>query len=72
MPTDLKLDHSKICQNLPAVAYRAKLLGISRCDGRDMPTVAPTIIRMATVAKSVESGEPVFTSMDVLLYGLLL
>jgi hypothetical protein len=32
----------KIHQNLPAVAYRAKSLGKSHCDGRDMPTVAPT------------------------------
>jgi hypothetical protein len=52
--------------------------GVSRCDGRDMPTVAPTIVRMATlgrirsrvIAKSAGSGEPVFTLMDVLLYGL--
>jgi hypothetical protein len=28
------------------VAYWAKSLGKSRCDGRDMPTVAPTIERM--------------------------
>jgi hypothetical protein len=41
-----------------------------------MPTVSPTIVQMATVgklksqfvAKSARSGEPVFTSMDVLLY----
>jgi hypothetical protein len=29
-------------------------------------------IRSRVVAKSAESGEPVFTSMDVLLYGLSL
>jgi hypothetical protein len=40
---------SKICQNLPAVAYQAKFLGILRCDGRDMPMVAPTIEQIATV-----------------------
>jgi hypothetical protein len=51
MPTDLKLDCSKIRQNLPAVAYRAKPHGISRRDGCDMPTVAPTIVRMATVGE---------------------
>jgi hypothetical protein len=43
--------HIKIRQNLPAVAYRAKSLGKSRCDGRDMPTVAPAIVRMATVGE---------------------
>jgi hypothetical protein len=42
---------SKIRQNLPAVAYRAKSLGISRCDGRDMPTVAPTFVPIATVGE---------------------
>jgi hypothetical protein len=41
----------KIRQNLPAVAYRAKSLGKSHCDSRDMPTVAPTIARIATVSK---------------------
>jgi hypothetical protein len=51
MPTDLKPGHSKIRQNLPAVAYWAKPLGISRCDGGDMPTVVPTIVQMATVGK---------------------
>jgi hypothetical protein len=50
-PTDLKQGRSKICQNLPAVAYRAKPLGILRCDGHDMPTVAPTIVGMATVGE---------------------
>jgi hypothetical protein len=73
--------HIKIRQNLPAVAYRAKSLGKSRCDGRDMPKVIPTIMRIVTVgaveakswlAKSAESGQPVFTSMDVVLYGLSL
>jgi hypothetical protein len=42
---------SKIRQNLPAVAYRGKPLGISCCDGCNMPTVAPTIVRMATVGE---------------------
>jgi hypothetical protein len=41
----------KICQNLPAMAFWAKSLGKSRCDGHDMPTVAPTIARIATVGK---------------------
>jgi hypothetical protein len=40
MPTDLKLGLCKIRQNLQAVAYWAKSLGISRCDSCDMPTVA--------------------------------
>jgi hypothetical protein len=53
-------------------------IGISRCDGRDMPTVAPTIARIANtsqwiisrvIAKSAGSVEPVFTLMDALLYG---
>jgi hypothetical protein len=39
----------KIRQNLLAVAYLAKSLGKSRCDGHDMPMVAPTIVRIATV-----------------------
>jgi hypothetical protein len=26
-------------------------VGISRCDGRNMSTVAPTIVRMATVGQ---------------------
>jgi hypothetical protein len=43
--------HIKIRQNLPVVAYRAKSLGKSRCDGRDMPMVAPTIARIATVGE---------------------
>jgi hypothetical protein len=51
MPTDLKPGCSKIPQNLPAVAYRAKPLGLSHCDGRDMPTVTPTIEQMATVGE---------------------
>jgi hypothetical protein len=41
----------KIRQNLPAVVYRAKSVGKSRCDIRDMPTVAPTIARIATVGE---------------------
>jgi hypothetical protein len=51
MPIDLKPGRSKICQNLPAVAYQAKPLGMSSYDGRNMPTVAPTIVRMAIVSK---------------------
>jgi hypothetical protein len=51
VPTDLKPGRRKIHQNLPAVAYRAKPLGISRCDGPDIPAVAPTIVRMATVGE---------------------
>jgi hypothetical protein len=51
MPIDLKPGRSKIRQNLLAVAYQAKPLGISRCDDHDMPTVAPTIVRMATVGE---------------------
>jgi hypothetical protein len=35
------------------VAYRAKSLGISRCDVRDMATIAPTIARIATVGELV-------------------
>jgi hypothetical protein len=31
------------------IAHQAKSLGKSRCDGRDMPTVAPTIARIATI-----------------------
>jgi hypothetical protein len=31
MPTDLKPGRGKIRQNLPAMAYRAKPLGILRC-----------------------------------------
>jgi hypothetical protein len=42
---------SKIRQNLPAVAYRGKFFGILRCDGLDMPTVAKTIERIATVGE---------------------
>jgi hypothetical protein len=45
----------KTRQNLPAVAYRAKPLGptvgIWRTSQRDMPMVAPTIVRSATVGK---------------------
>jgi hypothetical protein len=41
----------KIRQNLPAVAYRAKSLGKSLCDGCDMPKVAPTIARIATIGE---------------------
>jgi hypothetical protein len=37
--------------NLPAVAYQAKSLGKSHCDGSDMPTVVPTIAQIATVGK---------------------
>jgi hypothetical protein len=44
-------DHKKIRQNLLDMAYRAKPLGISHCDSCNMPTVAPTIVRMATVGK---------------------
>jgi hypothetical protein len=56
MPTNLKLGCSKIRQNLPDVAYRAKPLGISLCDGSDMPIVVPTIVQMATVRElEVES-----------------
>jgi hypothetical protein len=79
MAIDLKTGSSKIRQNLTAVAYRAKPLGISRCDDRDTPTVASIIVRMTTVgkleaviAKSARSGEPVFKSMDVLLFRLSL
>jgi hypothetical protein len=38
-----------------------------------MPTVTPTIVPMATVSEledESETGEPFFTLMDVLLYGL--
>jgi hypothetical protein len=49
MPMDQEPSCSKSRQNLPAEAYRAKFLGISCCDGRDMPTVA--IERMATVGE---------------------
>jgi hypothetical protein len=37
MPIDLKPGHSKISQNLPAVAYWANPLGKAHCDSRDMP-----------------------------------
>jgi hypothetical protein len=68
MQTDLKPGHSKIRQNLPAVTYRAKPFGISRCDGRKRPMVTPTIVqnghsrrvRSRVVAESAGSGEPVF------------
>jgi hypothetical protein len=33
------------------VAYQAKSLAKSRCDGRDKPTVAPTIAPIATVGE---------------------
>jgi hypothetical protein len=54
MPTDLKPGSSKIRQNLLAVAYRyrAKPLGILRCDGHDMPMITPTIAQIATVGES--------------------
>jgi hypothetical protein len=55
MPKDMKPGCSKIHQNLSAVAYQAKILGISRCDGCDIPTVAPTIVQMATVGQ-LEAG----------------
>jgi hypothetical protein len=51
MPTDLKPGRNKICQNLPAVGYRAKPLGILRFDDCNMPMVIPTNVRMATVSK---------------------
>jgi hypothetical protein len=51
MPKDLNPGHGKIRQNLLAVAYQAKPLGISCCDGHNMPTVSPTILRMATVGE---------------------
>jgi hypothetical protein len=38
-------------KNLPAVAYRAKSLGISRYDGKDMQMVAPSTVRIATVGE---------------------
>jgi hypothetical protein len=55
------------------------LLGIARGGGHETPTVAPTIERVATVGEidaeswqTAGSREPVFTSMDVILYGLSL
>jgi hypothetical protein len=45
---DLKPGHCKIRHNLPAVA---KPLDISCCDSCDTPTVAPTIVQMATVSE---------------------
>jgi hypothetical protein len=48
---DLKPAPSKIRQNLAAVAYPAKPFGISHCDGRDMPTVTPTFVQIATVGE---------------------
>jgi hypothetical protein len=51
MPIDKEPGCSKIRQNLPAVAYPAKILGISRCDGPDMPMVTPNIERIATVVE---------------------
>jgi hypothetical protein len=47
----LRPAQKKTRQNLPAVAYHAKPLGISCCDIRDMPPVGPTIARSATVGK---------------------
>jgi hypothetical protein len=48
----------KIRQNLPAVTYRARSLGKSHCNGHDMPTVNPTIARIATIGKvDVESWQ---------------
>jgi hypothetical protein len=43
--------NSKIRQNLPAVAYRAKSLGISRCEGPNITTVAQLFSRIATVGE---------------------
>jgi hypothetical protein len=37
--------------NSAGCAYRAKPLGISRCDILDMPTVGPTIAHSASVGK---------------------
>jgi hypothetical protein len=51
MPIYYKQGRSKIRQNLPAVSYQAKFLGISLCHGCDMPTVAPAIAEIATVSK---------------------
>jgi hypothetical protein len=51
LPTDLTLGRSKIRQNLLAVAYWANPLGLSLCDGRNIPRVAPTIVQMATVSE---------------------
>jgi hypothetical protein len=51
MPTDLKPGRNKIHQNWSAVAYRAKPLGILRCDSQYMSTVTPIIVRMATVGE---------------------
>jgi hypothetical protein len=51
MLIDEKPGRSKILQNLPAVTYRAKSPGKWHCDGRDLPTIALTIVRMATVGK---------------------
>jgi hypothetical protein len=45
------LEQKKIHQNLPALAYRAKPLGISCCDVRNMPTVGPTIVQSVTVGE---------------------
>jgi hypothetical protein len=33
------------------VAYWAKPLGVSHCDGSHMPTVGPTIVQSATVGE---------------------
>jgi hypothetical protein len=51
MPIDYKPYLSKICQNLPAVAYLAKFLGISHCNSQDMTAVAPTFAQIATAGE---------------------
>jgi hypothetical protein len=33
-----------------------KYVGISRCDGHDLPTVAPRIVRMATTGSHTDTG----------------
>jgi hypothetical protein len=48
---DLKPAPGKIRQNLLAVAYRAKPFGISHCNARNMPKVAPTFVRIVTVGE---------------------
>jgi hypothetical protein len=54
-----------------------KSIGILHCDGRDMPTAAPTIaqsantcqwIRCRVVAKFAGSEDPVITSLNALFY----
>jgi hypothetical protein len=49
MPIDYK--PGKIRQNLPAVEYRAKSLGILRYDGCNILTVAPTFALISTVGE---------------------